>query len=87
MQPLLLLKQTLEAKADAIRHSLAAQTRTRAIAPYTGKAGALRNAWPDLTIDKQRAILRTVIDHITINPARLAGRAFDPDRIDVTWIA
>jgi hypothetical protein len=64
---------------------MAAQTRTITLAPY-GKAGALRDAWPEFGIDKRRAILRTVIDHITVGPARKSGRTFDPDRIDVTWI-
>jgi site-specific DNA recombinase len=83
----LTVTQALEAKTDAIRNTLARQTRTLAIAPYSGPNGALRNAWPDLAIDKQRAILRTLIDHITIKPAVRTGRTFHPDRVDITWIA
>jgi hypothetical protein len=63
---------------------IATQTRTQALDGYQGK---LRAAWPDLTIDKQRAILATLIDHITVNAATLAGRKFDSNRIDITWRA
>ena len=82
----LTVKHTLEAKRDAALANLTAQTRTVALAPYTD-AGALRSAWPTLDIDKQRAILRTLIDHIAINPSQRTGRAFDPDRVEVTWTA
>jgi hypothetical protein len=82
----LAVKQTLETKRDSAQARLAVQTRTLALAPY-GAPGTLRDAWAELGIDKQRAILRSVIHHITINPAQRTGRAFDPDRVDVTWLA
>jgi DNA invertase Pin-like site-specific DNA recombinase len=79
-------KQALERKRDALHAQLAGQSRALALAPYR-QTGALRHAWPELEIDRQRAILRTLIDHITISPAKRTGRAFDPDRVDVTWIS
>ena len=76
-------KHALEDRRDQCLTKVAATTRTLALDGYVGH---LRAAWPDLTIDKQRAILGSLIDHITINPAIPAGRTFNPDRIDITWL-
>jgi site-specific DNA recombinase len=46
----------------------------------------LRSVWPDLSLDRRRAILAAVIKRIEIHPQG-SGRAFDPDAIKVTWRA
>jgi hypothetical protein len=46
----------------------------------------LRDVWPDLSLDRRRAILAAVIEKVTIHPQG-SGRAFDPDAIKVTWRA
>jgi DNA invertase Pin-like site-specific DNA recombinase len=76
-------KGALEARRDECLTTVAAATRTLALDGYVGQ---LRAAWSELSIDKQRAILRAVIDHITINPATRPGNTLDPDRIDITWL-
>jgi site-specific DNA recombinase len=81
----LTVKGQLESRRHAILAKLTAHTRTTALDGYT-TAGALRGAWPDLTIDQRRAILATLIDRITINPATRSGRRFDTERVDVTWL-
>jgi DNA invertase Pin-like site-specific DNA recombinase len=48
--------------------------------------GALRDAWPDLTTEKQRAILGAVVDRIVIAPAERRAR-WDADRISIAWRA
>jgi site-specific DNA recombinase len=44
----------------------------------------LRSVWPDLSLDRKRAILAAVIERVEIHPQG-SGRAFDPDAIKVTW--
>jgi DNA invertase Pin-like site-specific DNA recombinase len=51
------------------------------------EAGVLRAAWPDLTVDQQRAIVAAVFDGITVAPAVGRGCRFDPDRVSITWRA
>lgn len=56
-----------------------------ALSRYGGKPGALRAAWPDLSVDRRRQILAAVIDRVIINPASRQGRTFNPDRLDIIW--
>jgi DNA invertase Pin-like site-specific DNA recombinase len=81
----LTVKQRLETRRDELMTQIAVETRTAALDGYT-TPGVLRAAWPDLTIDQQRTILTTVIDHVTVNAATRSGRRFDPDRVDITWL-
>jgi DNA invertase Pin-like site-specific DNA recombinase len=73
-----------ELRSDATQDALSAQA---ALEPFT-KRGALRAAWPDLGIDRQRAVLAAIIDFVTIKPATRPGRhEFEEERIDITWRA
>jgi hypothetical protein len=69
------------ASARRARDDTAAQSSIGDIAP-----GALRDAWPDLTTEKRRAILGSVIDRVVIAPAERRAR-WDPDRVSITWRA
>jgi hypothetical protein len=42
----------------------------------------LREQWPKLSLDRQRAILAAVIERIEVHPQG-RGKAFDPDAIKV----
>jgi DNA invertase Pin-like site-specific DNA recombinase len=80
------VKRELETRREQLQNQITIQSRTTALDGYLDGDGALRRAWPELPIDTQRAILATLIDHITIGPARRQGRRFDPDRVDITWL-
>ena len=81
----LTVKGRLESRRDGLLAQITAHSRSSALNGYT-TLGALRAAWPDLTIDQRRAILAALIDHVTINPATRSGRRFDTERVDVTWL-
>ena len=49
--------------------------------------GDVRAAWPAMTLDEQREILRMFIDQVVIRPARPGTRAFDSDRVEIEWRA
>ena len=59
------------------------------------RPGQLRKAWsakngvgePALSLDRKRAILAAVVDHITIKPANpnVARNRFDPSRVQLVW--
>jgi len=72
------------ADIDVLERRLAAITRTDALTHYVGDGGALAAEWADLSGDRQRAIVRSVIERVTIGPAT-QGRHFDPTRVDITW--
>jgi site-specific DNA recombinase len=71
----------IERRMEAARAKVAhlGDTRVAAHVPRN-----LRSVWPDLSLDRKRAILAAVIERIEIHPQG-SGRAFDPDAIKVTW--
>jgi len=46
----------------------------------------IAEVWPDLSLDRQRAILAAVILRIEIHPQG-KGVRFDPEKVKVTWKA
>ncbi len=78
-------RRSLESRLETARRAEARDARSSSLAPYVATEGALRAAWPDLGLDRCRAVLGAVIDRVTIAPAAVRGRGFDPERVDVTW--
>jgi hypothetical protein len=81
----LTVKAELEDRRRTLLAQITARTQTTALNGYT-TAGVLRATWPRLSIDQRRAILTALIGHITIKPATKAGRRFDTERIDISWL-
>jgi hypothetical protein len=78
-------RKPIEARIEAAQRSIARVTQTEAITRHVGQGSALREAWQDLPLDRQRAIVDAVLDRAIIRPA-VRGRArFDPDRIEPVW--
>ena len=62
--------------------SVTGDTALAAVGRYAGKKGKLAADWPSMSLDRQQAILRSVIDHVEVVPvARRGGNVFDPTRI------
>ena len=77
----------IEARIDAAQRKVSRMSRTAALDPYVGKSGALRAAWPDMPLNRQRSIASSVLERAVVRPA-VPGRAvFDPDRIEPVWRA
>ena len=73
----------IEQEMDALRTQLDALdgARVRAHIPPN-----LPEIWDDLTLDRQRAILQSMIDYVIVLPANNYGRNdFDPDSIVCIW--
>lgn len=49
------------------------------------RPGALRKAWPGLSVDRRRTILTAVLDAVTIAPAGRGGGRVDLGRVDLRW--
>lgn len=74
-------------RLTAATAAMTAGTSDAAIAEYAGRPGALSAAWDGLTLDRQQAILRAVLDHVEIRGVGRTGRAFDPSRVVPHWKA
>jgi hypothetical protein len=43
--------------------------------------------WPNLSLDRRRAILSALIDRVVVYPQGRGARTFDPEKIRVLWKA
>lgn len=78
-------RQPIQQRIDAANRRLSRVSGTHRIDPYVGNASALRDAWADLPLSRQQAIIRTVLDHVVVNPAQRGRNTFDPDRFTPLW--
>jgi DNA invertase Pin-like site-specific DNA recombinase len=74
----------LEDRVTAARGRLHRVEQSAALSAY-GKPGQLRAAWPELDVDRRRAVISAVIEAITVKVACRRGPIFDDGRVDVRW--
>ena len=63
----------------------AASPGSTAIEAYVGASSTLREAWADLPLTRQRAIVAAVLDRAVVRPAVRGRTTFDPDRVEPVW--
>ncbi len=78
-------RKPIDARLTANRRRQAHQAGSTVIAGHVGNGSTLRQEWPRMTLGRQAAIVRAVIDHITINPGTMGVRTIDPARVEVHW--
>jgi hypothetical protein len=78
-------RKPIEARRNVSRRRQAHQAGSSVVARHVGQGGALRREWPEMSLGRQAAVVRALIDHITINPGNPRVRTVDPARIDVHW--
>jgi hypothetical protein len=75
----------IEQRMDRNRERLARLGGNRVLAHIPPN---LRDVWPDLNLDRQRAILSAVIERVLILPqGRGHAQAFDPEKVRCLWKA
>lgn len=75
----------LERQLDAARTAVA-RRRPAAVLHGVGEPGKLAEAWPTLSLDRRRAIVGSVIDHIVLAPTERGANRFDPGRLtQIAW--
>lgn len=78
-------RKPLEASLEASRRRSARSARRSALGAFLGAPGALEKGWPELTLDRRRAIVSEVVEAVTIAPAMRGRNTFDPGRVALTW--
>jgi site-specific DNA recombinase len=78
-------RKPIETRIEAGKRRLSRLTRSAAIDAYLGQSETLRDAWRDLPLTRQRAIIAAVLDRAIVQPARPGRTAFDPDRVEPVW--
>lgn len=64
---------------------LAHATGSTALTGLVGHGAALRTQWADLTLDRQHAIIKAVLDHAVIGPGTPGTRSLDINRVQPVW--
>lgn len=64
---------------------LAHLTGSTALTGLIGHGDALRAQWDDLTLDRQHAIIKAVLDHTVIAPGTPGARSLDINRVQPHW--
>jgi hypothetical protein len=77
-------RRPIEARIEATESRLAQMTSTHTLTGL-GTGEELRRRWAKLNLDRQAAILRTLVGSITIHPGVRGARALNPDRVEVSW--
>jgi hypothetical protein len=82
-------------KAEAVRDAARAKVQTtRRTGVFDGDDPAtVARRWPTLSVDQQRAVIKTVMERIEVRPG-MKGKRFDPvaeangiGRLTITWRA
>jgi DNA invertase Pin-like site-specific DNA recombinase len=78
-------KRPIEGRLNESRRRLAHAARASVVSDYIGNGDALRRQWAALNLDRQRAIVRAILDHVVISPARPGIHYVDPGRVTPVW--
>jgi site-specific DNA recombinase len=78
-------REPIEARIESARRRIARATRAAAIEDYVGQSDRLRTAWANLPLNRQRAIVASVLDRAIIGPAVRGRTLFDPGRVAPIW--
>ncbi|MBU1227207.1 MAG: recombinase family protein [Actinobacteria bacterium] len=77
-------REPIHARIDQARRRLSRLSPTTPIDGYVGQADLLRAAWTGLTLSRQKAIVRVLVERLIAHPAKPGGK-FDPDRFEPIW--
>jgi site-specific DNA recombinase len=75
----------LEARVENAQRQLDQITGTHALDGLVGHGEELAAGWDGLNLDRQVAIVRAVLDYVTILPGVLGARTVDPSRVVPSW--
>lgn len=67
------------------RREIAKATDTSAVADLVGTGDVLRGQWDDLDIDRQQAVVKSVLEHAVIAPGTPGSRKLDINRVQPHW--
>jgi site-specific DNA recombinase len=78
-------RDPITARIQQTRRRIAQVTDTAAVHDLAGTGQALRAQWDRLGIDRQQAIVKTILDHAVVAPGTPGARALDINRVQPHW--
>lgn len=85
MREWLAARKPIEDRTQRLKKELSRYSRTEPLAQYLDKTASLRSDWTGLDLPRQQAIIKSVLDHVTVGPGRRGYNRFDPSRLTPTW--
>ena len=87
MREWLKAKKPIEERLDASKRRLARLSSNSGLAQHIGQGVQLRQAWtsPEMTLQRQAAIVGTILDRVVIQPATRKSNRMDPARVQPIW--
>lgn len=78
-------RERVEDRLEGSRKTLAHRDAPDILSNLLDAPGGLRDAWDGLTLDRRRAVIKTVLEGVTLDRASGVRNRFNPDRIDLRW--
>ena len=79
------VRNVIEARIRRNERRLHQATDSHQLEDIIGQGDALRSKWTTLNLDRQAAIVRTLVDRVVIASGVRGVRGVDPGRIDAVW--
>lgn len=86
MSDWLTAKKPIEERIENTRRQLMRMNGHTALARVAGQGRDLEQQWETLNLERQHAIVKTVLDHAVIRPMTPGVRKFDPNRVAPVWL-
>lgn len=77
-------RDPLEAQLTGVDQQLSRLSASTNLDRLVGNGAALQAGWEQMTLERQAAIVRSVLDYATVLPA--TSNRFDPGRIQPVWV-
>ena len=78
-------RKPIEERIDETERRLGRLTRTDALAGLVGNGAQLTDSWGSLNLSRQVAIVKAVVDQVTIAPGVQGATTVDPGRVAINW--
>lgn len=78
-------RKAIEDRLTQTRRRLMSATGAQDAFTYIGQGTVLRGQWPTLNLDRQRAIVKAVLEHVIVHPGKPGVRWVDPQRAEPIW--
>lgn len=85
MREWLAAREPLEGALERARGELVTQAGVGPAGGFVGRSAVLRDAWATFDLPRRQLIVASMVDRVTVAPARRGLNQFDPSRFDIVW--
>jgi DNA invertase Pin-like site-specific DNA recombinase len=76
-------RQPIEERISQATKRIADQSLDSGVRRLAGEPSEIRDRWPSFSVDQQRSLIKSVLDHVVVLPA--VGGRFTPGRLAPVW--